>query len=76
MLRLLREEVGGQTQILIRGPLGLWPFPILNALIIVIQLIVSAKQSLPSEGKPKARTYNIVRDERGRIVSIEEIWVE
>jgi len=75
MLRLLREEGGGQVQVLIRGPLGLWPFPILNTLIIIVQLIASVRQPL-QEGKPKARTYNIVRDERGRIVTIEEIWVE
>jgi len=63
----------GQTT-LIRGPLGIWPFPILNALIIIFQTITSYRP--PQEARPKARTYNIVRDERGRIVSIEEILVE
>jgi hypothetical protein len=64
-----------EQAILIRGPLGIWPFPILNAIIIIFQSFASL-QYRPAETRPRARTYNIVRDERGRIISIEEVWVE
>jgi hypothetical protein len=61
----------------IRGPLGIWPFPLLNALVLIIRALAKLS-STPAveERRPRARTYNIVRDERGRIVAIEEIWVE
>jgi len=67
--------LANQNQLLIRGPLGLWTFPILNALVMIVQMLTQS-QYVYKESKPKARTYNIVRDEHGRIISIEEIWVE
>lgn len=49
----------------IRGPLGLWPFPILNTLI---RLSSSDRQpSIDME------TYDVHRDSQGRIQSIEII---
>lgn len=48
-----------QTNQEIRGPLGIWPFPILNALV--------------GESRSKVEITNINRDERGNITSIEEI---
>jgi len=66
-----------EVRLYIRGPLGLWTFPLLNALVAVITSLASLRASPPQqESRPRARTYNIVRDEHGRIVSIEEIWVE
>jgi len=65
-----------EFRLYVRGPLGLWPFPILNALLAFVYTITQAYRAPVSERRPRARTYNIVRDERGRIVSIEEVWIE
>lgn len=48
------------TETEIQGPLGIWPFPILN-------LIVS------SRSRSKVEVTEINRDEKGRIQSIEEV---
>jgi hypothetical protein len=61
---------------LIRGPLGIWPFPLLNTIIQVLFLLSTLASQAYQPSRPRARTYNIVRDERGRIVAIEEVWVE
>jgi len=74
--KVLRENIRGDYTLPIKGPLGVWTFPILNTIVIVIQSIVQVQVPVSEERRPKARTYNIVRDEHGRIVSIEEIWVE
>lgn len=47
----------------IQGPLGIWPFPILNTLIAI-----SNRNS--STG---LKTLEVHRDENGRITSVEEI---
>jgi hypothetical protein len=60
----------------IRGPLGIWPFPLLNALVLIVRALARLSTPAVEERRPRARTYNIVRDERGRIIAIEEIWVE
>jgi hypothetical protein len=73
-VKLLRE--GDKGALPIRGPLGIWPFPILNTIILIVQVLVQAQVQASEGRKPRARTYNIVRDEHGRIISIEEIWVE
>jgi hypothetical protein len=65
-----------QKVFLIRGPLGIWPFPLLNTLIQILALLYALASQAHQPSRPRARTYNIVRDEHGRIVSIEEIWVE
>jgi len=62
--------------LIIRGPLGLWPFPFLNALLMIISSFSAVQRVQPVQSRPKARTYNIVRDEHGRITAIEEIWIE
>lgn len=49
----------------IRGPLGIWPFPILNALIQMSQ------QAGGRDGGVSVESYNVIRDERGRIESVE-----
>jgi hypothetical protein len=67
----------------IRGPLGIWPFPLLNTIVYIFWLLAQAPRQAGVEvrvqeeaRKPKARTYNIVRDEKGRIIAIEEVIVE
>jgi hypothetical protein len=75
MALLLGEDKG--VVYFIRGPLGIWPFPMLNTLVLIVQLVVGARYVTPvEEKKPKAKTYNIVRDEHGRITAIEEIYIE
>lgn len=54
----------------IRGPFGIWPFPILNALLQFIALLRSLQQPVRRAG---IRTYQFVRDEKGRIIEIVEI---
>lgn len=74
------EKPQTTTIFLIRGPLGLWTFPILNAFLQLFALLASLTSQLAqppaAPSKPRARTYNIVRDEHGRIIAIEEVWVE
>ncbi len=79
MIRLLRDLIEKskgveQSKLVIRGPLGIWTFPLLNTLVLVVQLLVQFQ--VKETGRPRAKTYNIVRDEHGRIVSIEEVWIE
>jgi len=78
MIGVLRNLVEGgrgvSSNLMIRGPLGIWTFPILNTVILIVNALVNVQVS--ERRSPKARTYNIVRDERGRIVSIEEVWIE
>jgi len=73
-LSVLRKNTDKEEYI-IRGPMGIWPFPILNTIIIVLNTIINIQQRTV-ETRPRARTYNIVRDSQGRIISIEELWVE
>ena len=50
----------------IEGPLGFWPFPILNA---IIQM-----SNGNSDGQGvSVESYNVVRDEQGRIETVEII---
>ena len=74
------EKTQNTTIFLIRGPLGLWTFPLLNTLLQLFALLASLTSQLAqpqaAPSKPRARTYNIVRDEHGRIIAIEEVWVE
>lgn len=62
---LKRDESGNITQMTssdqIQGPLGIWPFPILNALFTNTNKTVEITE--------------INRDEDGRIQSIEEIEI-
>lgn len=46
----------------IQGPLGIWPFPVLNA------LVMAANQE--GEGF-NVKEYNVVRDNNGRIESVQ-----
>lgn len=57
---------------LIRGPFGLWTFPILNALIIIVINLRGYPTTNTSE-KKGIKTYQFVRDEKGRIIEIVEI---
>lgn len=48
----------------IEGPLGIWPWPILNTLIQI---------SGDDESSLNVKEYNVVRDNQGRIKNIEII---
>jgi hypothetical protein len=61
----------------IRGPLGIWFFPILNALLRFIRAL--RRQPTPTvqpERRRRMVIHEIVRDEKGRIVEIVEREVE
>lgn len=65
----------GQNEEMIRGPLGLWPFPLINVLyqfrINVMQQKIPRKKNEEKRKRPEVSTYNVTRDEKGRIESIE-----
>lgn len=51
------------------GPLGIWPFPILNTLLLIIERLRGINYG-SKQKKPKI--YEFVRDEKGRIIQIIE----
>ena len=58
----------------IRGPLGLWPFPLLNFLLALLSQASARSQAVTADSPgPRKRIYQLVRDEKGRIVEIVEI---
>jgi hypothetical protein len=80
---LLDRDEGDKPFPVIRGPLGIWPFPLLNTIIYIFWLLAQVPGQAGVEvrvreeaRRPKARTYNIIRDEKGRIIAIEEVIVE
>jgi hypothetical protein len=48
----------------IEGPLGIWPWPILNAL-------VEMSDSQTSGDGVSVKSYNVIRDDEGRIENVE-----
>jgi len=59
-----------------RGPLGLWPWPIINLLLALISQLRSLQIPVTTVEKPPLRkVYSIVRDEKGRIIEISIIEV-
>jgi hypothetical protein len=59
----------------VRGPLGIWPWPILNAILMFfrrLREIATGAPSLPLR-KRRVTIYEVIRDPAtGRITSIEE----
>jgi hypothetical protein len=51
----------------LRGPLGLWPFPILNFLLSILQVSSLQTSRLTAQN---VETWELVRDERGRLVNV------
>lgn len=49
----------------IRGPLGIWPFPVLNAIVLAT--------GNDDGGGTSISEYNVVRDDSGRIEKVEMI---
>jgi len=50
----------------ISGPLGIWPFPVLNALV---QMSGSGGGS--GDDNFNVKSYNVIRDEHGRVETVE-----
>lgn len=70
---------GGLEQI--RGPLGIWPWPILNVLLQLIKALrnIVSSSYIQSPATPKrggVKVYELVRDEKGRIIEILEHFTE
>jgi|YelNatPaOPRAMG01_1025707.scaffolds.fasta_scaffold141535_2 hypothetical protein len=59
-----------QEQMPIKGPFGLWPYPILNVILLFI-LALTSRSTVPE--RRSIKTYQFVRDEKGRIIEILEI---
>lgn len=53
------------------GPFGIWPFPLLNALLQFVLRLRSTYTTV-SPKRRRLTIYEVVRDERGRIVEIVE----
>lgn len=51
----------------IKGPMGVWPFPIINLLMKMVE----RQESNTGGSRPRVTNYNIQRDEEGRIKNIE-----
>ena len=60
----------------VEGPLGLWPWPILNAVLAFLYALRALRARAAARPRRRLVTYEIVRDERGRIVEIVEHSVE
>jgi len=62
----------------ITGPLGIWPWPILNVILRFIHALRRKTYVTPTVEKRKRRTviHEVVRDEKGRIVEIVEREME
>lgn len=78
VVRLLRVRADYGERSYFTGPLGIWPWPIVNLILAVVEAIRARIYYRPTEVyRPRPRTvqYNIVRDEKGRIISIEEVYV-
>jgi len=57
-----------------RGPLGIWPWPLINLLLALIAQIRSLQTpAVTAERPPLRKVYSIVRDEKGRIVEVSVI---
>lgn len=71
--RVLREKVESEPKyFFISGPLGLWPFPILNSVLrFLYELRRIYYNQVPSRRR-RISVYEVVRDEKGRIVEIVE----
>lgn len=64
----------GVRDLPIRGPLGIWFFPLLNLVYLFLLGIFNRLFSQGIEARPRKRTviYEIVRDKEGRIIEILE----
>lgn len=60
--RIVSVQATEQTDNIITGPLGIWPFPILNILL----------NAGGQESESQLVVTEVVRDEDGRIQAIEE----
>ncbi|RLJ01971.1 MAG: hypothetical protein DRP11_03630 [Candidatus Aenigmatarchaeota archaeon] len=66
-------ESGGQEFPWFRGPLGIWPWPLVNLILAIIYSIRSRAAPTAAPRKPTKKIYSIIRDKEGRIVEIVEL---
>ena len=66
---IVSNGMDGRT--FIRGPLGIWFFPLLNAFLQFIYALRRLNYG-PIDGGNK-KIYQLIRDENGRIVEIVEV---
>jgi len=65
------SPVESESSDYITGPLGIWPFPLLNVLIQVFERLRQTSVPRPSRRR-RLSVYEFVRDEKGRILQIIE----
>ncbi len=66
--RVVGETVGKR----ITGPFGIWPFPVLNVLLQFIQALKAVRETVYPTRRKRLTVYEVVRDEKGRIMEITE----
>ena len=62
----------------IKGPMGIWPYPLLNVILAFIFALTMMRQGqagASDEGKPRRKIYQLLRDDKGRIVEIVEVEI-
>jgi hypothetical protein len=80
--RLLARQLGEDENLFqpIVGPLGIWPWPILNVLLqLIIRLRAIRETATPIELLPKTvtRRTEYIRDREGRIIEkVEEVSLD
>lgn len=72
-IETITNTTGDNPQAFIRGPLGLWVYPILNAILAFLKSLQELKYGSNLSYAPKKKVYQLVRDDKGRIIEITEI---
>lgn len=65
------KSTPGYETPMIRGPFGFWMFPLLNAILQFIYALRRINYNM-YEYRSKKKIYQLVRDDKGRIVEILE----
>jgi len=71
LLDVLKVRGEEEEEEIITGPLGIWFFPILNAILKFIKRLRQIKYA-PTQPKRRLKIYQFIRDEKGRIIEILE----
>lgn len=60
----------------LRGPFGLWSFPILSIIMLILERLVALRSGshVQSGPRPRMKTISIVRDREGRISEITTFY--
>jgi len=77
LLDVLKVRGEEEEEEIITGPLGIWFFPILNAILRFIKKLRSLRERRPTRTRRRRLAiYELVRDEYGRVAQIIEREIE